>query len=189
MPTTEVKSAPSSSMKHMKRVHGETKFDAATIQEKANEARAYILMAIYFAGSGHPGGSLSVIDIESTLYLNVLRHDPANPFWEGRDRLFISGQHKCPAQYAAMGIAGYFPVKDFVVGLRALGTPFQGHPDWLKLPGIEMSGGSLGQGLGIAIGSALRAKLDKAPYRVYCIMGDGEQQEGSVWEAVMSAAH
>lgn len=159
------------------------------IAEKAKEARAYILMAIYFAGSGHPGGSLSIIDTELVLYLNVLKHDPKNPSWEERDRLFMSGQHKCPAQYAAMAVAGYYPAKDFVIGLRALGTLFQGHPDWLKLPGIEMSGGSLGQGLGVAVGSALAAKLDKKNYRVYCIMGDGEQQEGSIWESVMSAAH
>lgn len=156
---------------------------------KANEARAYVLLATCFAGSGHPGGSLSIIDAEAVLYFNVLKHDPKNPFWEERDRLFVSGQHKCPAQYAVMGVCGYFAVKDFILGLRALGTPFQGHPDWLKLPGIEMSGGSLGQGLGIAVGSALRARLDSKTYRVYCIMGDGEQQEGSVWEAAMSAAH
>lgn len=159
------------------------------IQQKANEARAYILMAIAFAGSGHPGGSLSIIDVMCALYLNVLKHDPKNPFWKERDRLFLSGQHKCPAQYAALGVAGYFLIKDFVVGLRVLGTRFQGHPDWLKLPGIEMSGGSLGQGFGIAVGSALAAKLNNELHRIYCIMGDGEQQEGSIWEAAMSAAH
>lgn len=162
---------------------------AAFLTQKAREARAYILLALYFAGSGHAGSSLSIIDAEIALYLGVMNNKPSDPFWAGRDRLFISGQHKCPAQYAAMGVAGYYPITDFVYGLRALGAPFQGHPDWHKLPGIEMSGGSLGQGLGVAIGSALTARLNKEDYRIYCIMGDGEQQEGSVWEAVMSAAH
>lgn len=162
---------------------------ALHLAEKANEARANILAAIYFAGSGHPGGSLSIIDAEIALYLYALKHNPKDPFWPERDRLFVSGQHKCPAQYAAMAVAGYYPMKDFVIGLRAMGTAFQGHPDWHKLPGIEMSGGSLGQGLGIAVGSALSARLNNESHRVYCIMGDGEHQEGSVWEGVMSAAH
>lgn len=165
------------------------RLSAAQIQEKADEARAAALLAIHFAGSGHPGGSLSIIDAETALYFNVMRHNPKNPFWPERDRFFVSGQHKCPAQYAVMGLAGYYPVEDFIVGLRAMGTPFQGHPDWLKLPGIEMSGGSLGQGLSIAVGSAISAKLNGENYRVYCVMGDGEQQEGSIWEAAMSAAH
>ena len=159
------------------------------MKEKANLARAYILIALHFAGSGHSGGSLSVIDIETVLYNSILKHDPADSFWAGRDRLFVSCQHKCPAQYAALGMAGYFPIKDFLIGLRAIGTPFQGHPDWLKLPGIEMSGGSLGQGMGVAVGSALAAKLNGESHRIYCITSDGEQQEGSVWEAYMSAAH
>lgn len=163
--------------------------DVGRLQEMADRGRAYALMATHFAGSGHPGGSLSVMDVETALYFGVMRHDSQNPDWPSRDRLFVSGQHKCPAQYAVMGLCGYFPIEDFVVGLRLLGSAFQGHPDWLKLPGIEMSGGSLGQGLGIAVGDALSARLDENPYRVYCIMGDGEQQEGSVWEAVMSAAH
>lgn len=162
---------------------------AEFISRQAICARAYTLMAIHFAGSGHPGGSLSIIDVEAALYFGVMNNKPSSPSWPSRDRLFVSGQHKCPAQYAVMGVAGYFPVKDFVIGLRALGTPFQGHPDWLKLPGIEMSGGSLGQGLGIAVGSALAARLNNEQHRIYCIMGDGEHQEGSVWEAVMSAGH
>lgn len=159
------------------------------ISEKAREARAYAILAICFAGSGHPGGSLSIMDAEAALYFGVMDNKPSDPFWPERDRLFISGQHKCPAQYSIMGVAGYFPIKDFVIGLRAMGTPFQGHPDWLKLPGIEMSGGSLGQGLGIAVGSALAARLNKENHRIYCVMGDGEHQEGSVWEAAMSAGH
>lgn len=163
--------------------------DPEQIKKKADEARAYIVIALYFAGSGHSGGSLSIVDVYSALYFNIMKHDPRDPFYKERDRLFVSGQHKCPAQYAMLGLAGYFPIEDFAVGLRALGSPFQGHPDWQKLPGIEMSGGSLGQGLGIAVGSALAAKLDSNPCRVYCAMGDGEQQEGSIWEAVMAAAH
>ncbi|MEM0475944.1 MAG: transketolase, partial [Candidatus Norongarragalinales archaeon] len=167
----------------------EKKYSAAEISEIARRARGYVLLAIGFAGSGHPGGSLSMMDYLATLYFNVLRHDPKNPKWVERDRLFLSAQHKCPAQYALLGMAGYFPVEEFVVGLRVLGTPFQGHPDWLKCKGIEMSGGSLGQGLSIAVGDALAARLDVRKNRVYCIMGDGEQQEGSIWEAVMAAAH
>lgn len=167
----------------------QTQTEAESIQKKANEARAHILLAICFAGSGHPGGSLSVVDVEAALYFGVIKHNPKDPFWPERDRLFISGQHKCPAQYAVMGLAGYFPIKDFDIGLRVMETPFQGHPDRQKLPGIEMSGGSLGQGLGIAVGSALALKHDKKPNRIFCIMGDGEQQEGSIWEAVMAAAH
>ncbi len=162
---------------------------AEFITQKAREARAYDLIALYFAGSGHSGSSLSMIDIVSALYLGVMNNKPSDPYWVGRDRLFLSGQHKCPAQYSIMGVAGYYPIKDFLLGLRALGYPFQGHPDWHKLPGIEMSGGSLGQGLGIAIGSALSARLNNEDRRTYCIMGDGEHQEGSVWEAVMCAAH
>ena len=170
-------------------IKSQSKPTEEAMKEKANLARAYILIALHFAGSGHSGGSLSVIDIETVLYNSILKHDPADSFWAGRDRLFVSCQHKCPAQYAALGMAGYFPIKDFLIGLRAIGTPFQGHPDWLKLPGIEMSGGSLGQGMGVAVGSALAAKLNGESHRIYCITSDGEQQEGSVWEAYMSAAH
>ncbi len=167
----------------------EKKYSAQEIKKTANEGRAHTLMAISFAGSGHPGGALSMIDYLATLYFNVLRHDPTNPNWPERDRLFLSAQHKCPAQYALLGLAGYYPVEDFTTGLRVLGTPFQGHPDWRKCKGIEMSGGSLGQGLSIAVGDALAARLDCAPHRVYCVMGDGEQQEGSIWEAAMAAGH
>ncbi len=162
--------------------------DAAALKAKADEARSHALVAIYFAGSGHPGGSLSAADIETALYFNVAKSKPSDPNWGNRDRVFISGQHKCPIQYALLGLAGYYPLESFDVGLRKLGTPFQGHPDWRKLAGIELSGGSLGQGLGAAVGDALAAKLDGKNYRVYCLMGDGEQQEGSIWEAVMAAA-
>jgi len=158
------------------------------LQVAAAEMRAMDIVSIFAAASGHPGGTLSVMDIAAALYLNVLNHDPANPAWPERDRVFWSAGHKAPALYVALGRAGYFPLDDVVL-LRQLGSGFEGHPNWLKVPGVEISSGSLGQGLGAAVGSALAAKLRGAAHRVYVIMGDGEQQEGSVWEAAMSAAH
>jgi len=154
----------------------------------AAEMRAINLLSIHAAGSGHPGGTLSVMDIAAALYLNVLNHDPAHPHWPQRDRVFWSAGHKAPALYVALGKAGYFPLDDVVL-LRQLGSGFEGHPNWLKVPGVEISSGSLGQGLGAAVGSALAARLNHASHRIYVLMGDGEQQEGSVWEAAMSAAH
>jgi transketolase len=156
--------------------------------EKAKEMRVYNMAAICAAKSGHTGGTLSIMDITAALYLKIINHDPKNPKWDERDRVFWSGGHKAPALYVALGIAGYFPVEESVK-LRKLWSGFEGHPNQFKLPGIELSSGSLGQGLGVAIGSALRAKTDKKNYRVFCIMGDGEQQEGSVWEAAMCAGH
>ncbi|MFB3921862.1 MAG: transketolase [Terriglobia bacterium] len=158
------------------------------LREAAAEMRAIDLIDIFAAGSGHPGGTLSIIDIAAALYLRVMNHDPKNPFWPGRDRVFWSTGHKAPALYVSLGKSGYFPLDDTVL-LRQLGSRFEGHPHWLKLPGVEVSSGSLGQGLGIAVGNALAGKLQARPYRVYCIMGDGEQQEGSIWEAAMSAGH
>jgi transketolase len=152
------------------------------------EMRAMDIVSIFAAGSGHPGGTLSVMDIAAALYLNVLNHDPSDPSWPDRDRVFWSAGHKAPALYVALGRAGYFPL-DEVVLLRQLGANFEGHPNWLKVPGVEISSGSLGQGLGAAVGNALAGKLRGASYRVYAIMGDGEQQEGSIWEAAMSAGH
>ena len=154
----------------------------------AQEMRALVITDIFAAGSGHPGGSLSILDIATALYLRVLNHDPAQPSWPGRDRVFWSAGHKAPALYVALGRAGYFPVED-VVTLRQLGSPFEGHPNRLKVPGVEISSGSLGQGLSVAVGSALAAKRRGEPHRVYCIMGDGEQQEGSIWEAAMAAGN
>jgi len=150
--------------------------------------RAYALIAIAAAGSGHPGGTLSIMDVAAALYLRELKHDPEDPFWTDRDRVFWSAGHKAPALYVSLGISGYFDIED-VVTLRKLNSPFPGHPHWLKLDGVEISSGSLGQGLSVAVGSALAARLDKKDYRVYCIMGDGEQQEGQVWEAAMEACH
>ena len=160
----------------------------AELIERAKEMRAYNMIALTAAGSGHTGGTLSIMDIAAVLYLKVVNHDPADPQWDDRDRVIWSVGHKAPALYVALGMAGYFPLED-TVKLRQLGSGFEGHPNRFVLPGIEISAGSLGQGLGVAVGTALRAKLEGKNYRVYCLMGDGEQQEGSVWEAVMSAAH
>jgi len=156
--------------------------------EKAREMRAYNMIAITAAGSGHTGGTLSIMDIAAALYLKKIRHDPENPTWEDRDRVFWSVGHKAPALYLALAEAGYFPLDD-TVKLRKLWSGFEGHPNRLKLPGIELSSGSLGQGLGVAIGCALNAKLEQKDYRVYTILGDGELDEGSVWEAMMCASH
>lgn len=158
------------------------------LRTAAQEMRAIAIIDIYAAGSGHPGGSLSIMDVAAALYLNVLNHDPSNPAWPKRDRVFWSAGHKAPALYVALGRAGYFPLED-TVSLRQLGSGFEGHPNRLKVPGVEISSGSLGQGLSIAVGSALAAKQRGEGHRIFCIMGDGEQQEGSVWEAVMAAGH
>jgi transketolase len=148
--------------------------------------RVDIIRMIEAAGSGHPGGSLSIIDILATLYLKQLRHDPKRPDWPDRDRLILSKGHGCPALYCAMAYSGYFP-KEQLMTLRKLGSPLQGHPDRLRLPGIEFSTGSLGQGLSVGVGMALAARLDKKDYKTYVILGDGELQEGQCWEAFMSA--
>ncbi|HUW92010.1 MAG TPA: transketolase [Bacteroidales bacterium] len=163
-------------------------YSAEELIEKAAEMRAFNMIALTAAGSGHTGGTLSIMDIAAVLYLKVINHDPSNPDWDDRDRVFWSAGHKAPALYVTLGMAGYFPIEE-TVKLRKLGSGFEGHPNRFDLPGIEISSGSMGQGLGVAVGSALRARLDGKKYRVYCIMGDGEHQEGSVWEAVMSAAH
>jgi transketolase len=158
------------------------------LRSAAAEMRGFDIIDIFAAGSGHPGGTLSIMDIAAALYLRVLNHDPKEPAWPQRDRVFWSTGHKAPALYVALGKAGYFPLEDTVL-LRQLGSGFEGHPNWLELPGVEISSGSLGQGLGVAVGNALAGKLLGRPYRVYCIMGDGEQQEGSIWEAAMAAGH
>jgi transketolase len=140
------------------------------------------------AGSGHPGGSLSAADILTALYFHVLRLDPENPGWPERDRFVLSKGHAAPALYAALAERGFFPVSE-LDRLRRLGSPLQGHPDMKSLPGVEASTGSLGQGLSFAVGLALAARLDKASWRVYVMLGDGEIQEGQVWEAAMAASH
>ena len=158
------------------------------LEEAAREMRAYALVAIHASGTGHPGGSLSVMDITAALFLNELNLQPDDPRWECRDRVIFSGGHKAPALYVGMAKAGYYDMED-VITLRKCGSPFQGHPHCLKLTGIEVSTGSLGQGLGVGVGVALACRLDDCPARVYVVMGDGEQQEGSVWEAAMSASN
>lgn len=163
-------------------------YTVAELIEAAKIMRGYDLISLAAAGSGHAGGTLSIMDITAALYLHVANNDPEDPCWPDRDRIFWSGGHKAPALYVGLGMAGYFDIAD-IVTLRKLGSPFQGHPHWLKLGGIEASTGSLGQGLSIAVGSALAARLDKRDSQVYCIMGDGEQQEGQIWEAVMEAGH
>jgi transketolase len=158
------------------------------LKEQAALMRGYNLVALCAAGSGHCGGTLSIMDITAALYLRCADHDPHDPYWEKRDRIIWSGGHKAPALYVGLAFAGFFDVKE-VMTLRKLGSPFQGHPHWRKLPGVEVSTGSLGQGLSIAVGVALAQKLDETPSKVFCIMGDGEQQEGQIWEAAMEAAH
>ena len=156
--------------------------------EAANLMRGYDLVSLCAAGSGHAGGTLSIMDIAAALYLKVANHDPDNPSWAERDRIIWSAGHKAPSLYLGLAFAGFCKLED-VATLRKLGSPFQGHPHWLKVPGIEVSSGSLGQGLSIAVGVALAGKLDQKNYRTFCIMGDGEQQEGQIWEAAMEAAH
>jgi transketolase len=158
----------------------------ARLEAIARACRVQILRMLTHAGSGHPGGSLSVIDILVTLYFGRLRHDPKRPDWPERDRVVLSKGHAVPALYAALAAAGYFPEKSLIT-LRKLGSPLQGHPDRTTLPGIEAATGSLGQGLSISLGLALGLKLTGSASRVYCILGDGEVQEGQVWEAAMSA--
>ena len=154
----------------------------------AQKLRQHIVSMTCAAASGHPGGSLSAADIVTVLYFHVLRHDPKDPSWAGRDRFVMSKGHAAPVLYAALAEAGYFPVK-YLTTLRRIGSSLQGHVDMLALPGIEMSTGSLGQGLSAANGMALAAKMDKKDYRVYCLCGDGECHEGQIWEAAMTASH
>jgi transketolase len=158
------------------------------LKAAANLMRGYNLAALCAAGSGHAGGTLSIMDITAALYLKVAKHDPHNPSWTDRDRIVWSTGHKAPSLYVGLAFAGFCPLEDVAL-LRKLYSPYQGHPHWLKLPGVEVSTGSLGQGLSIAVGIALAAKLDGKKHTTFCIMGDGEQQEGSIWEAVMEAGH
>ena len=157
-------------------------------QEIASRVRVGIVKAVHSAGSGHPGGSLSAADIVTALYFKEMNIDPANPQMEGRDKFVLSKGHAAPVQYAALAERGYYPVED-MMSLRKMGSIFQGHPNMHKVPGVEMSTGSLGQGISVSVGMALANKIDNNPGRVYTLLGDGEIQEGLVWEAVMSAAH
>ena len=158
------------------------------LREICKVIRRHIIRMTGSAGSGHPGGSLSATEIIVTLYYDVLRHDPANPDWPDRDRFILSKGHGCPVLYAVMAECGYAPV-DQLTTLRRLGSIYQGHPDKRFLPALEASTGSLGQGLSLAIGMALAARLNQSPSRVYVVLGDGEIQEGQVWEAAMFGAY
>jgi len=163
--------------------------EVGAVEANAKRMRRDIVTMVAEAGSGHPGGSLSAADILATLYFRVMRHDPSDPKWEGRDRFILSKGHAAPVLYAALAEAGYFG-REHLSTLRKLGSILQGHPDTLKVPGVEVSTGSLGQGLAIANGVALGLRLDgNDESRVYVLMGDGELQEGEVWEAAMFAPH
>ena len=154
----------------------------------ANRVRKHALTGIYNAKSGHPGGSLSVADVLTYLYFDVMNVDPKNPKMADRDRLVLSKGHTAPALYGVLAERGFFPVKD-VYTLRRVDSIMQGHPDMKNIPGVDMSTGSLGQGVSVAGGMALSAKLDKKDYRVYAVLGDGELEEGQVWEQAMFAPH
>jgi len=158
------------------------------LEGKARELRITTLKMIHAAGSGHPGGSLSAADLLTAIYYRFMRFKADQPNWPERDRLILSKGHCCPILYAILADQGYFE-KEKLMTLRKMGSILQGHPDRNKTPGIEVSSGSLGQGLSVAAGMALAGKIDKKPYKTYCMLGDGEFQEGSNYEALMAAAH
>jgi transketolase len=157
------------------------------LEEKAKQVRRLIIQMLAEAGSGHPGGSLSATDLITVLYFSVLQHNPKDPHWPERDRFHMSKGHCCPLWYAVLAESGYFP-KEKLLTLRKLGSMLQGHPD-RRTPGVDVASGSLGQGLSVALGMSLAAKIDKRNYRVYVLMGDGETQEGNIWEAAMASSH
>ncbi len=164
--------------------------DAAKLKDlklKANKIRQLIISTLAQAGSGHPAGSLGMTDIFTAFYFHILKHDPKNPRWEDRDRLILSNGHICPAQYAAMALAGYLPVAELKT-LRKINSRLQGHPHRTSFPGLETTSGPLGEGLSQAIGVALAGKLDRKSYFTYCLTSDGEHEEGNIWEAAMFAA-
>lgn len=158
------------------------------LEKKARLLRWDIVKMTGCAGSGHPGGSLSAADIVAVLYWHHLRHKPQEPDWPDRDRFVLSKGHSCPALYAALAETGYFE-RETLWTLRQVGSILQGHPDMRKTPGVEISSGALGHGLSVANGMSLAARLDKKDYQVYVMIGDGESQEGEIWEAAMFAAH
>ena len=160
--------------------------DIKELTKKAVEVRKGIIEAVYWAQSGHPGGSLSVADILTVLYFNEMNIDEKNPNWEDRDRLVLSKGHCSPALYSCLANRGYFPIEDLKT-FRKIDSYLQGHPDKNKVPGVDMTTGSLGQGLSAANGMAIAAKMDNKDYRVYCILGDGEIEEGQIWEAAMTS--
>lgn len=157
------------------------------LEAQAKEVRKEILTMIHAAQSGHPGGSLSAADMMTALYFDELNIDPQNPKWEDRDRFVLSKGHVCPVLYTCLALKGYFP-KEVLATLRKEGSILQGHPDMKRCPGVDISTGSLGQGLSVAVGMALAAKRDNKSYRVFSMVGDGESDEGQIWEAVETAA-
>ncbi|MFZ4522844.1 MAG: transketolase [Bacteroidales bacterium] len=163
--------------------------DPARLHEIATAIRKSVVSSLCEAKSGHLGGSLGSADIFTALYFSVITHDPTNPFWQDRDRVILSIGHVAPVLYATLAHSGYFPIEELTT-LRKLGSRLQGHPGREHgLPGLELSAGSLGQGLSVAVGMALAAKMDHKNHHIYSIHGDGELQEGSIWEAAMSASH
>jgi transketolase len=181
----------SSSIASANNVDAEVFSSVASVKEMeaiAKRVRRHIVSMIGKAGSGHPGGSLSAVEIVTALYLKVLRHKPSDPCWPDRDRFVLSKGHAAPMLYAVLAECGYLPV-DELLTLRQLDSRLQGHTDCTVTPGVEMSAGALGQGLSFAIGVALAGRLNLQDYRVYVLLGDGECDEGQVWEAAMAAAH
>jgi transketolase len=170
----------------MNEVTGMKDIGIEELKQKAIEMRKTALTMIHEAQSGHPGGSLSAADVVTALYFKEMNIDPDNPQWEDRDRFVLSKGHVCPIQYSALALTGFVPY-DTIYTLRKFGSPFQGHPDMKKCPGIDISTGSLGQGLSCAVGMALGGKRDSKTYRVFAMVGDGECQEGQIWEAAQSA--
>ena len=171
-----------------KRKGGEKKMNKLELQKVANEIRKGIVTSVHAAKAGHPGGSLSAAELFTYLYFEEMNIDPREPGKPDRDRFVLSKGHTAPGLYAALANRGYFPVEDLTT-LRHLGSYLQGHPDMKHIPGVDMSSGSLGQGISAAVGMALSAKLSGDSYRVYTLLGDGEIQEGQVWEAAMFAGH
>jgi transketolase len=163
-------------------------YDDDQLAAAIKRARRNIIEMIAAGGSGHPGGSLSAVEILAALYLRVMRHDPGDALWPERDRFILSKAHAVPVLYALLTECGYFPVEELPT-FRHLNSRLQGHSKMQSVPGVEMSGGSLGQGLSFSIGQALAGRLDGRDYRVFCLLGDGELDEGQVWEAAMAAAH
>ncbi|SET06059.1 transketolase subunit A [Natronincola peptidivorans] len=162
--------------------------DFSLLKEKAQVIRKDIIAMLHEAGSGHPGGSLSAADILAVLYFHEMKIDPKNPKWEDRDRFVLSKGHAAPVLYAALAEKGFFP-KEELMGLRKINAMLQGHPEMKGTPGVEMSTGSLAQGFSSASGMAIAGKIDKKDYRVYTLLGDGELQEGMIWETAMASAH
>jgi transketolase len=167
---------------------GEITMEIRELQKISVRIRRHIIKMLAEAGSGHPGGSLSAADIVTVLFFQEMRIDPKRPQWKDRDRFVLSKGHAAPVLYAALALRGFFPEEELLT-LRKLGSRLQGHPDMKKLPGVEMSTGSLGQGISASCGMALALKLDGSDSRVYTLIGDGEMEEGLVWETAMAAAH